>query len=167
MSTKTEAFRFVRLTVAGAAQVQKVARDPSSCFPFNCVRRRANTGTNTENCMRRAYNLASLTTWLRDMATLEELADRVERLLLRFEELSRTQQLVQAQLASVTQERDSLKSRLNAARSRVDTLLDRLPTGSFAAESVATESLTTQPAPIGTGSLGTEPQEVTPPGPRS
>ncbi len=117
--------------------------------------------------MRRAYNLASLTTWLRDMATLEELTDRVERLLLRFEELSRTQQLVQAQLASVTQERDSLKSRLNAARSRVDTLLDRLPTGSFAAELVATESSTTQSLPIGTGSLGTEPQEVTPPGPRS
>ena len=68
------------------------------------------------------------------MAKIEELADRVERLLLRFDELTRTQQLVQAQLASVTQERDSLKSRLNAARSRVDALLDRLPTESFAAE---------------------------------
>lgn len=68
------------------------------------------------------------------MAKIEELADRVERLLLRFDELSRTQQLVEAQLASVTQERDSLKSRLNAARSRIDALLDRLPTDAFAAE---------------------------------
>jgi cell division protein ZapB len=71
------------------------------------------------------------------MAKIEELADRVERLLLRFDELSRTQQLVEAQLASVTQERDSLKSRLNAARSRIDALLDRLPTEVLAAEATA------------------------------
>lgn len=85
--------------------------------------------------MRRAYNLllpSALTKHLRAMVKIEELADRVERLLLRFDELSRTQQLVEAQLASVTQERDSLKSRLNAARSRVDALLDRLPTEAFA-----------------------------------
>ena len=75
------------------------------------------------------------------MAKIEELADRVERLLLRFDELSRTQQLVEAQLASVTQERDSLKSRLNAARSRIDALLDRLPTDAFAAEASADASV--------------------------
>jgi cell division protein ZapB len=74
------------------------------------------------------------------MAKIEELADRVERLLLRFDELSRTQQLVEAQLASVTQERDSLKSRLNAARSRIDALLDRLPTEAFAADALAPDA---------------------------
>ena len=106
----------------------------SFCFPFNCVRRRANTGTNGLNCMRRAYNLFSSTKQLRAMAKIEELADRVERLLLRYGELVRTQQLVEAQLASVTQERDSLKSRLNTARSRIDALLDRLPTEAVACD---------------------------------
>jgi cell division protein ZapB len=98
--------------------------------------------------MRRAYNLASPTKQLRAMAKIEELADRVERLLLRFDELSRTQQLVEAQLASVTQERDSLKSRLNAARSRIDALLDRLPTESFAAEALTPDLAPTEdPSP--------------------
>lgn len=61
------------------------------------------------------------------MATVEDLALRVERLLLRHEELRRAAALLEAQLADVTQERDSLRSRLNAARSRVDALLARLP----------------------------------------
>ena len=61
------------------------------------------------------------------MATIEELADRVERLLLRHEELQRTNALLQTQLGTVTNERDNLRSRLNAARSRIDVLLQRLP----------------------------------------
>ncbi len=61
------------------------------------------------------------------MATIEELADRVERLLLRHEELQRTNALLQTQLGAVTSERDNLRSRLNAARSRIDVLLQRLP----------------------------------------
>ena len=61
------------------------------------------------------------------MATLEDLADRVDRLLLRHVELQRTATLLEQQLASVTQDRDSLRSRLNAARSRIDALLARLP----------------------------------------
>ena len=61
------------------------------------------------------------------MSKIEELADRVERLLLRHDELQRTNALLELQLTAVTQERDSLKSRLNAARSRIDVLLERLP----------------------------------------
>jgi cell division protein ZapB len=61
------------------------------------------------------------------MATIEELADRVERLLLRHEELQRTNALLTTQLGAVTGERDSLRSRLNAARGRIDVLLQRLP----------------------------------------
>jgi len=61
------------------------------------------------------------------MATIEELADRVERLLLRHEELQRTNALLGAQLGAVTNERDNLRSRLNAAKSRIDVLLQRLP----------------------------------------
>jgi cell division protein ZapB len=61
------------------------------------------------------------------MATIQDLADRVERLLLRHDELQRTNVLLEQQLAAVTHERDNLRSRLNAARSRIDALLERLP----------------------------------------
>ncbi len=58
---------------------------------------------------------------------IEQIAERVERLLLRYEELQRTNALLAAQVDNLTQERDSFKSRLAAARARVDALLDRLP----------------------------------------
>ena len=58
---------------------------------------------------------------------IEQLADRVERLILRHEELQRTNTLLAEQLAAVTRERDTLRSRLNAARARVDALIERLP----------------------------------------
>lgn len=58
---------------------------------------------------------------------IEQLAERVERLLLRHEELQRTNALLSEQLEALTVERDSLKSRLSAARARVDALLERLP----------------------------------------
>ena len=61
------------------------------------------------------------------MSRLDELAERVERLVLRHEELKRTCTLLEQQLSSVVTERDSLRSRLAAARSRIDALLDRLP----------------------------------------
>jgi len=64
------------------------------------------------------------------MSKIEELADRVERLLVRHAELQRTNALLEQQVAGVTHERDNLRSRLNAARSRIDALLERLPTES-------------------------------------
>ena len=66
------------------------------------------------------------------MSKIEELADRVERLLLRHAELQRTNGLLEQQVAAVAHERDNLRSRLNAARSRIDALLERLPTESAA-----------------------------------
>ena len=62
------------------------------------------------------------------MSKIEELADRVERLLVRHDEVQRTNALLAEQMAAMTQERDNLRSRLNAARSRIDALLERLPT---------------------------------------
>ena len=61
------------------------------------------------------------------MAGLDDLSDRVDRLLLRHQELKRTSALLEQQLLAVTAERDSLRSRLAAARARVDALLERLP----------------------------------------
>jgi cell division protein ZapB len=61
---------------------------------------------------------------------IEQIAERVERLLVRYEELQRTNVLLAEQVEVLTNERDSLKSRLAAARARVDALLERLPIAS-------------------------------------
>lgn len=58
---------------------------------------------------------------------IDQIAERVERLLVRYEELQRTNALLSAQVDTLVHERDSLKSRLGAARARVDALLERLP----------------------------------------
>lgn len=59
--------------------------------------------------------------------SLDQVADHLERMLLRYEELQKSNALLQAQLLEVTQERDALRSRLASARARVDTLLARMP----------------------------------------
>lgn len=64
-----------------------------------------------------------------ELSQIDQIAERVERLLLRYEELLRTNSLLTQQIESLTHERDSLKSRLGAARARVDALLERLPSG--------------------------------------
>ena len=58
---------------------------------------------------------------------IDQIAERVERLLVRHEEVQRTNALLQQQVEILTHERDALKSRLAAARSRNDALLERLP----------------------------------------
>jgi cell division protein ZapB len=58
---------------------------------------------------------------------IDAVIERTERLLLRHEELARTNALLQEQLSATTHERDTLKSRLAAARSRIDALIERLP----------------------------------------
>jgi chromosome segregation ATPase len=67
------------------------------------------------------------------MAKFEDLAERVDRLVLRHQELKRTSALIAQQLVTVTNERDSLRSRLAAARARIDALLARLPADAVAA----------------------------------
>ncbi len=61
------------------------------------------------------------------MSDLRDLAERIDRLVLRHEELKRSHALLEQQLAAVNAERDSLKSRLAAARGRIDALIARLP----------------------------------------
>jgi uncharacterized protein (TIGR02449 family) len=62
-----------------------------------------------------------------DTSPIDQIAERVERLLLRHEELQRTNTLLLQQVQSLQAERDLMKSRLQAARSRIDALLERLP----------------------------------------
>ena len=65
------------------------------------------------------------------MTQLQQLAERVDRLLLRHEELKRTNALLEQQVQSLIAERDNLKSRLSAARTRIDHLIDKLPSRSL------------------------------------
>jgi len=65
-----------------------------------------------------------------ELSQIDQITERVERLLVRYEELARTNALLYSQVEGLTHERDSLKSRLHAARARVDVLLERLPQGS-------------------------------------
>ncbi|MFM6992223.1 MAG: DUF904 domain-containing protein [Rhodoferax sp.] len=64
---------------------------------------------------------------MQPLSPTEQIAERVERLLVRYEELQRTNALLSSQVQTLTTERDSFKSRLGAARARIDALLDRLP----------------------------------------
>ncbi len=67
-----------------------------------------------------------------DSHPFDQISERVERLLLRHEELKRTNTLLLDQVQTLQAERDSLRSRLSAARARIDALLDRLPTSDTA-----------------------------------
>ncbi|MDI9233659.1 DUF904 domain-containing protein [Limnohabitans lacus] len=71
--------------------------------------------------------------------TIDQIAERVDHLLLRHEELQRTQALLSQQVQALTLERDQLKSRLSAARARVDALIERLPQATPAATPEASE----------------------------
>ena len=70
------------------------------------------------------------------MPKLEDLARRVEHLLVRHAELQRTQQLLQQQVQDLATERDALRARLGTARARLDALIARVPesSGSMAGE---------------------------------
>jgi cell division protein ZapB len=71
-----------------------------------------------------------------DSSLIEQVSERVERLLVRHDELNRTNALLLDQVSALTLERDSLKSRLSAARSRVDALLERLPEAAAPSDAV-------------------------------
>jgi len=79
-----------------------------------------------------------------DLSKIDQIIERVDRLLVRYEELMRTNVLLNLQVDTLTQERDSLKSRLSAARARVDALLERLP-GNNTAQARSTPTLQDQP----------------------
>jgi ABC-type phosphate transport system auxiliary subunit len=74
-----------------------------------------------------ATSIANNTTRMSQPSHIDQITERVERLLLRYAELQRTNGLLAQQVEGLVHERDSLKSRLSAARARVDALLERLP----------------------------------------
>jgi hypothetical protein len=122
-SDRSGAVRLVRLTVAGAAQVG-CCRASGATFLLPVELRRVNHAASTnEFIVQGPYNRAQMP----DSKPIDQIAERVERLLLRHEELQRTNALLLAQVQDLQAERDLLKSRLQAARARIDALLERLP----------------------------------------
>jgi uncharacterized protein (TIGR02449 family) len=71
-----------------------------------------------------------------EVPLITQLVERVELLLVRHDRLMNANAILREQVAALTHERDSLKSRLLAARARVDTLIDRLPTNQSRADLV-------------------------------
>jgi chromosome segregation ATPase len=84
---------------------------------------------------------------MQPLSPTEQIAERVERLLVRYEELQRTNALLSSQVQALTVERDSFKSRLGAARARIDALLDRLPDPSDAGAAAASPSAKPEDTP--------------------
>ena len=120
---------FVCLTVAGAAQAEGQRTCPLLLpVELQCVNH--TTSTNSVYCMVRALTVGlqflDHSDTMPQPHTLDQFADRVEQLLVRYMELQRTNALLAEQLVQVSAERDSLKSRLHAARARVDALLTKL-----------------------------------------
>ena len=64
--------------------------------------------------------------------TIDQIADRAERLLVRHDELQRTNNLLASELKQVRSERDLLRSRLDTANERLDQLIAQLPPASDA-----------------------------------
>ncbi len=116
------------LTVAGAAQVGLRPQEAvGALLPVELRHANHTASTNvfdfTRDAAAKPYNRSRMPS----ASQVDKIAERVERLLLRYEELQRTNALLAEQVEVLTHERDSLKSRLAAARSRVDALLERLP----------------------------------------
>jgi cell division protein ZapB len=95
------------------------------CAQASCFKLKTHTKINNlqETLMADSPNIPSIALH----AQIEAVVERTERLLLRYEELERTNALLQEQLDTVSHERDALKSRLSAARARIDALIERLP----------------------------------------
>lgn len=62
-----------------------------------------------------------------DPSPIDQIAERVERLLARHEEVLRANAQLQDQVAALAHERDALLARFAEARVRLDAVLQRLP----------------------------------------
>lgn len=112
--------------------------DLSLLLPVELLPEKQTASTNGANC-----KLALLAATLQlpvtqrltmaDTTHIDQIAERVERLLSRHDDLQHVNAQLHQQLRVLEAERDLLRSRLNAARARIDALLDRLPANGAAA----------------------------------
>ena len=94
---------------------------------------------------------------------LDQITERVQLLMERHAQLQRSNALLAAQVATLSMERDSLQSRLRAARTRVDLLVDRLAEAEAAAATAPATATPEEPAPLSAAAPpSAEPAEDTP-----
>ena len=124
-------------TVAGAAQVRTLGATERGLtrsagldfllLPVELRRVNHTASTNETDSTLPVQPNPTIIFAMSNQTQIDQITERVERLLLRYEELQRTNALLTEQVSVLTHERDSLQSRLSAARARVDALLERLP----------------------------------------
>lgn len=64
---------------------------------------------------------------MENTSSINQICDRVDRLLLRYEELQRVNALLEEQVEKLRREQVDLHSRMDTAKARMDALLNRLP----------------------------------------
>lgn len=141
----------------GSAGWVATACDRPSCFPFNLAETGFSQSTNSQDGSSRSgavavagtYNHAHCPTCccllalpgqaVDAMSRLEDLAERIDRLVARHEALKRSNAQLSKQLAELSHEHHSLQARLGAALRRLDALSERLPehAGGTLAETLA------------------------------
>ena len=129
---KTSGVAFVRLPLRGQRRLEALAlanrADPdlagvdSLLLPVELQHVNHAASTNRQDSTWQTAANPTIKAAMSNQHQIDQITERVEQLLLRHEELQRANTLL-------THERDSLRSRLNAARSRVDALIERLPEG--------------------------------------
>ena len=98
-----------------------------SQLPVELRRVNHTASTNKTHCSARCHRAALQWSQMAAKTYIEQISDRVDRLLLRHEELQRTNTLLLQQVRALSTERDGLKSQLHAARTRLDALMQKLP----------------------------------------
>lgn len=125
------ALRHVHLPLRGQRRLGWPRDRLAFLLPVELRRVNHTASTNSEDStfksLRKPYNCkTNLQGSMSNPTPIEELVERVERLLVRYAELQRTNELLNDQVEELTAERDQLKQRLAAARTRVDALLERI-----------------------------------------
>lgn len=95
------------------------------------------------------------------LSPFDQITERVELLLAHHAEMQRSNALLAQQVAALSIERDSLKSRLQAARNRIEALVERLEATPAAPPESAAAAPATDPAPA----LATAPEPQAGPAP--
>lgn len=98
-----------------------------SQLPVELRRVNHTASTNSAHCSAHPWPRALQWVQMAAQTYIDQISDRVDRLLLRHEELQRTNALLVQQVRTLSSERDGLKSQLQAARTRLDALLLQLP----------------------------------------
>jgi len=119
--------KFVRLPLRGQRRLARAVGGESLLLPVELRHVNHTASTNAGHFKSKSVTEPYNCLRMPSASQIDQIAERVERLLVRYEELQRTNTLLAEQVDVLTQERDSLKSRLSAARARVDALLERLP----------------------------------------